>query len=93
MASAQLMLHKYLDNEGNMKPHCVTGDNGIEHDHKQAMALHKWNKPKPTIFNGQHVTMRVGTPSNSGQEMQVTCGVTILHSSITMTVGTPAEQQ
>eukprot|EP00971_Amphidinium_carterae_P238131 4727441-Amphidinium_carterae.1 len=31
--------------------------------------------------------MRVGTPPNNGPDMQVTAGVTILHSSITMTVG------
>eukprot|EP00971_Amphidinium_carterae_P117777 2332922-Amphidinium_carterae.1 len=32
------------------------------------MALHKWNKPEPAVYNGQQVTMRVGTPPNSGQE-------------------------
>eukprot|EP00971_Amphidinium_carterae_P231316 4590417-Amphidinium_carterae.1 len=30
-----------MDNDGTMKPQYVTGDNGIEHDHKQTMALHK----------------------------------------------------
>eukprot|EP00971_Amphidinium_carterae_P176011 3489010-Amphidinium_carterae.1 len=49
------MLYKYMDNEGNMKPQYVQGDNGIEHDHRQAMALHKWNRPEPTAYNGQHV--------------------------------------
>eukprot|EP00971_Amphidinium_carterae_P125790 2491873-Amphidinium_carterae.1 len=26
---------QYLDNEGNVRPHYVTGDNGIEHDHNR----------------------------------------------------------
>eukprot|EP00971_Amphidinium_carterae_P087594 1733215-Amphidinium_carterae.1 len=33
------MLYKFLDNDGNVKQQYVTMDNGIEHDHKQAMAL------------------------------------------------------
>eukprot|EP00971_Amphidinium_carterae_P179499 3560133-Amphidinium_carterae.1 len=86
------MLYKYMDNDGTMKPQYVTGDNGIKHDHKQAMALHRWNKPEPAVYNGQHISMRVGTPPNNAQEMQVTSGVTILHSSITRTVGNPMEQ-
>eukprot|EP00971_Amphidinium_carterae_P348491 6490520-Amphidinium_carterae.1 len=59
------MLYKCMDNEGTMKPQYVTGDNGIEHDHKQAMALHRWNKPEPAanaVYNGQHISMRFGTP-------------------------------
>eukprot|EP00971_Amphidinium_carterae_P262192 5200801-Amphidinium_carterae.1 len=52
------MLHKFIDNEGNVRPQFVHQDNGIEHDHKHAMALRKWDGPEPTIVNGQHVTMR-----------------------------------
>eukprot|EP00971_Amphidinium_carterae_P039720 780168-Amphidinium_carterae.4 len=53
------MLYKYMDNDGTMKPQYVTGDNGIENDHRQAMALHRWNRPEPAIYNGQHISMRV----------------------------------
>eukprot|EP00971_Amphidinium_carterae_P323962 6438143-Amphidinium_carterae.1 len=86
------MLYKYMDNDGTMKPQSVTGDNGIEHDNRQAMALHRWNRPEPAanaVYNGQRISMRVGTPPDNSQEMQVTSRVTILHSSITMTVGNP----
>eukprot|EP00971_Amphidinium_carterae_P006096 120226-Amphidinium_carterae.1 len=58
------MLRKFTDDKGNMLPQYVHQDNGIEHDHKRAMALHKWQGPEPTIINGQNVTMRVGTPPN-----------------------------
>eukprot|EP00971_Amphidinium_carterae_P098373 1945943-Amphidinium_carterae.1 len=85
------MLYKYRGHDGTMKPQYVRSDNGIEHDHRQAMTLHKWNRPEPTIYNGQHISMRVGTPPANGQEMQVTSGVTVLHSSITMTVGNPTD--
>eukprot|EP00971_Amphidinium_carterae_P349711 6491169-Amphidinium_carterae.3 len=67
------MLYKYMENDGTMKPQYVTGDNGIEHDHKQAMAPHKWNRPEAApnaVCNGQHMSMRVGTPPDSSQEMQ-----------------------
>eukprot|EP00971_Amphidinium_carterae_P255258 5067359-Amphidinium_carterae.2 len=83
------MLYNYMENHGTMKPQYVTGDNGIKHDHRQAMALHKWNRPEPAIYNEQHMSIRVGTPPSYAHEMQVTSGVTILHSSITMTVGNP----
>eukprot|EP00971_Amphidinium_carterae_P301619 5992472-Amphidinium_carterae.1 len=62
------MLYKFLDNDGNMKQQYIQMDNGIEHDHKQAMALHKWNRPEPAVYNGQNVTMRVGTPPNNAPE-------------------------
>eukprot|EP00971_Amphidinium_carterae_P318428 6329210-Amphidinium_carterae.1 len=71
-----------------MKPQYVTSDNGVEHDHKVAMALHKWNKgTKPNVYNGQSITMRVGTPPDNTTDVQVKSSVTILHSSISMTVG------
>eukprot|EP00971_Amphidinium_carterae_P127772 2531197-Amphidinium_carterae.1 len=38
------LLNKYMEADGTMKPQYVTGDKGVEHDHKVAMALHKWNK-------------------------------------------------
>eukprot|EP00971_Amphidinium_carterae_P216683 4301571-Amphidinium_carterae.1 len=66
------MLLKYMDNDGNMRPQFVHQDNGIEHYHKRAMALHKWNGPEPTMVHGQHVTMRVGTPPNKGPDMTIT---------------------
>eukprot|EP00971_Amphidinium_carterae_P038520 757573-Amphidinium_carterae.1 len=71
-----------------MKPQYVTGDNGVEHDHKVAMLLHKWNKDAEanTVYNGQTITMRVGTPPDNS-DVQVKTQVTILHSSISMTVG------
>eukprot|EP00971_Amphidinium_carterae_P232753 4619332-Amphidinium_carterae.1 len=69
-----------------MRPQFVHQDNGIEHDHKRAMALHKWNGPESTMVNGQHVTMRVGTPPNNGPDMTITSSVSITHSSVTMTV-------
>eukprot|EP00971_Amphidinium_carterae_P157052 3113132-Amphidinium_carterae.1 len=47
------MLLKYMDNDGNIRHQYVHQDNGIEHDHKRAMALHKLNGPEPTIVNGQ----------------------------------------
>eukprot|EP00971_Amphidinium_carterae_P200326 3975440-Amphidinium_carterae.1 len=61
------LLNKFMDADGTMKPQYVTGDNGVEHDHKVAMLLHKWNKDAEanTIYNGQTITMRVGTPPDS----------------------------
>eukprot|EP00971_Amphidinium_carterae_P116509 2307870-Amphidinium_carterae.2 len=61
------MLYKYMEADGTMKPQYVTGDNGVEHDHKQAMALHKWNKgtDPSAVYNGQSITMRVGTPPDN----------------------------
>eukprot|EP00971_Amphidinium_carterae_P043400 854174-Amphidinium_carterae.1 len=56
------------------------------------MALHRWNRPEPAlnaVYNGQHISMHASTPPDNAQEMQVTSRVTILHSSITMTVGNP----
>eukprot|EP00971_Amphidinium_carterae_P121627 2408562-Amphidinium_carterae.1 len=71
------MLYKFLDNEGNVKQQYIQMDNGIEHDHKQAMALHKWNRPEPAVYNGQHVTTRVGTTQHWSRHA----------------VGNPTEQQ
>eukprot|EP00971_Amphidinium_carterae_P082162 1625148-Amphidinium_carterae.1 len=77
-----------MDADGTMKPQYVTGDNGVEHDHKVAMSLHKWNKDAEanTVYNGQTITMRVGTAPDKS-DAQVKSQVTILHSSILMTVG------
>eukprot|EP00971_Amphidinium_carterae_P291827 5792990-Amphidinium_carterae.1 len=77
-----------MEADGTMKPQYVTGDNGVEHDHKVALSLHKWNKDSEanTIYNGQTITMRVGAPPDSSN-VQVNSQVTILHSSIAMTVG------
>eukprot|EP00971_Amphidinium_carterae_P292136 5799322-Amphidinium_carterae.1 len=71
-----------------MKPQYVTGDNGVEHDHKTAMALHKWNKgtDPSAVYNGQSINMCVGTPPDNTTDLQVKSSVTILHSSISMTV-------
>eukprot|EP00971_Amphidinium_carterae_P092069 1822959-Amphidinium_carterae.1 len=57
----------------------VTGDNGVEHDHKVAMALHKWNKgTEPSaVYNGQTISMRVGTPPDDATDVQVKSSVTI----------------
>eukprot|EP00971_Amphidinium_carterae_P351070 6491895-Amphidinium_carterae.2 len=61
---------------GTMKPQYVTGDNGVEYDHKQAMALHKWNKSTDSIavYNGQTISMRIGTPSDNTTDLQSAMG-------------------
>eukprot|EP00971_Amphidinium_carterae_P091864 1818539-Amphidinium_carterae.2 len=41
-----LVLNKYLEADGTIKPQYVTTDNGVEHDRKMAMSLHKWHKDK-----------------------------------------------
>eukprot|EP00971_Amphidinium_carterae_P036820 724053-Amphidinium_carterae.1 len=63
--------------------HCSISDNGVEHDHKQTMALHKWNKgtDPSAVYNGQTISMRVGTPPDNTTDLQVKSSVTILHSS------------
>eukprot|EP00971_Amphidinium_carterae_P226010 4482651-Amphidinium_carterae.3 len=38
------LLNKYMETDGTLTPQYVTGDTGVEHDHKIAMAPHKWNK-------------------------------------------------
>eukprot|EP00971_Amphidinium_carterae_P080439 1591724-Amphidinium_carterae.1 len=45
------MLYKYLDNEGNMNPHYVTGDNGIEHDHTQCAQCFLYRQRVHAIYN------------------------------------------
>eukprot|EP00971_Amphidinium_carterae_P248776 4938286-Amphidinium_carterae.1 len=37
------VFNKYFEADGTMKPYHMTADNGVEHDHKQAMALHRWH--------------------------------------------------
>eukprot|EP00971_Amphidinium_carterae_P049974 984923-Amphidinium_carterae.4 len=68
-----------------IKPQCVTADNGMEHDHKQAMSLHRWHRDNQFVLNNQQMTTRINNALN-GAELQWTSPVTILHSSITMTV-------
>eukprot|EP00971_Amphidinium_carterae_P278776 5534310-Amphidinium_carterae.1 len=53
------------------------------------MALHKWNRDTDhsAVYTGQSISMRVGTPPDNTTGMQVRSSVTILHSSISMTVG------
>eukprot|EP00971_Amphidinium_carterae_P126214 2500381-Amphidinium_carterae.1 len=67
------LLNKYMETDGTMKPQYVTGDNGVEHDHKVAMALHKWNKGTEhnAVYNGQSITMRVGTPVDNTTDVQL----------------------
>eukprot|EP00971_Amphidinium_carterae_P213936 4245924-Amphidinium_carterae.1 len=65
------MLLKYMDNDGNMRPQFVRTMASSTTTSAQLMALHKWNGPEPTMVNGQHVTMRVGTPPNNGPDMTI----------------------
>eukprot|EP00971_Amphidinium_carterae_P013851 272860-Amphidinium_carterae.1 len=78
-----------METDGTMKPQHVTGDIGVEHDHKVAMSRHNWNKDTDAnaIYNGQTISMRVGTPPDNATNVQVKSQVTILHSFISMTVG------
>eukprot|EP00971_Amphidinium_carterae_P329774 6462452-Amphidinium_carterae.1 len=47
----------------------LIANNGVEHDHKQAMALHKWHRDNKMILTKQQMTMRVNSARN-GTELQ-----------------------
>eukprot|EP00971_Amphidinium_carterae_P149547 2965246-Amphidinium_carterae.1 len=74
-----VVLNKYLDADGKIKPQYVTADNGIEHDHKIAMCLHKWHRDNDLTLTNQQVTMRVSNAGNNTQ-LQWDNPVTIMHS-------------
>eukprot|EP00971_Amphidinium_carterae_P136038 2695635-Amphidinium_carterae.1 len=80
-----VVLNKYLEADGSIKPQYATTDNGVEHDHKVAMPLRKWHNDNFLVLNNQHVTMQISNADN-GTDLQWSSPVTILHSSITMTV-------
>eukprot|EP00971_Amphidinium_carterae_P348489 6490519-Amphidinium_carterae.1 len=56
-------------------------DNGVEHNHNQAMVLHHWRRDSHT----QQMAIRVNTAGN-GTELQWTSPVTIMQSSVAMTL-------
>eukprot|EP00971_Amphidinium_carterae_P017550 345718-Amphidinium_carterae.1 len=53
------VLNKYLEADGTIKPQYVTAGNGVEHDHKQAMSLHRWHRDNHVVLNNQQMTMRI----------------------------------
>eukprot|EP00971_Amphidinium_carterae_P024319 479996-Amphidinium_carterae.3 len=79
------VLNKFLEADGTIKPQYATADNGVEHDHKQAMALHRWHRDNQMVLNNQLMTMRIHN-AGTGTELQWRSPLTILHSSITMTI-------
>eukprot|EP00971_Amphidinium_carterae_P015030 296923-Amphidinium_carterae.7 len=53
------VLNKYLGADGTIKQQYVAADNGVEHDHKQAMALHNWHRGNHVVLTNHQMTMRV----------------------------------
>eukprot|EP00971_Amphidinium_carterae_P064425 1275932-Amphidinium_carterae.1 len=73
------MLYKYMENDGTMKPQLRRSGTGLQ--------------IKNAVYKGQSIAMRVGTPPDTTTDLQVTSSVTILHSSISMTVGNNNDNQ
>eukprot|EP00971_Amphidinium_carterae_P348937 6490753-Amphidinium_carterae.1 len=63
----------------------VTADNGAEHSHNQAMALHRWHRNNHMVLTNQLMAIRVNNAGN-GTDLQWTSPVTIMHFSVTTTV-------
>eukprot|EP00971_Amphidinium_carterae_P265141 5259249-Amphidinium_carterae.1 len=68
------VLNKYLEAVGTIWQQYVVADNGVEHDHKHALALHRWHRDIHIVQS--NLTMRVNTAGN-GTELQWTSPVTI----------------
>eukprot|EP00971_Amphidinium_carterae_P042602 837685-Amphidinium_carterae.2 len=67
------VLNKYLEVDGTIKQQYVIADNGVEHDHKQAMGLRIWHRDTQMILTNQQMTMRVNNAGN-GTELQWSSG-------------------
>eukprot|EP00971_Amphidinium_carterae_P352341 6492555-Amphidinium_carterae.5 len=65
------VLNKYLEADGTIKQQYVMANNGVEHNHNQAMALHRWQRDNHmvlTINRWQFAsTVRAMEQSCSGQ--------------------------
>eukprot|EP00971_Amphidinium_carterae_P099632 1970547-Amphidinium_carterae.1 len=80
------ILSKYLKADGKaIKQQYVTVDNGVEHNHIQAMALHRWHRDNAMVLTNQQMAFRVNNAGN-GTDLQWTSPMTIMHLSVTMTV-------
>eukprot|EP00971_Amphidinium_carterae_P262764 5212771-Amphidinium_carterae.1 len=80
------ILSKYLEaDDKTVKQQYVTADNGVGHNHNQAMALHHWHRDNAMILTNQQMAIRVNRAGN-GADLQWTSRVTIMHSSVTVTV-------
>eukprot|EP00971_Amphidinium_carterae_P015067 297513-Amphidinium_carterae.2 len=55
------VLNKYLEANGTIKQQYVVADNGVEHNHDQAMALDKWHRDNHMVLSNQQMTMRAST--------------------------------
>eukprot|EP00971_Amphidinium_carterae_P217599 4319479-Amphidinium_carterae.2 len=53
-----------LGGRQTIKPQYVMADNGVERDHKQAMALHRWHRDSHMVLNDQQMTMRINNAGN-----------------------------
>eukprot|EP00971_Amphidinium_carterae_P094879 1877321-Amphidinium_carterae.1 len=59
------ILSKYLEADGKtIKQQYVTADNGVEHNHNQAMALHRWHRDNAMVLTNQLMAIRVNNASN-----------------------------
>eukprot|EP00971_Amphidinium_carterae_P288604 5730621-Amphidinium_carterae.4 len=79
------IVSKYLEADGKTIKQYVTTDNGVEHDHNQAMALYHWHRDNTIILTNQLMAIRVNDAGN-GTDLHWTSPVTIMHSSMIMTL-------
>eukprot|EP00971_Amphidinium_carterae_P172696 3423582-Amphidinium_carterae.1 len=86
-----VVLNSYLEADGAIKQQYVVADNGVEHDHKQILSLHRWRRDNHMVLTNQQMTMRVNNAGN-GTELHWTSPVTNLHSSVSMTFENEASQ-
>eukprot|EP00971_Amphidinium_carterae_P352634 6492683-Amphidinium_carterae.4 len=61
------VLNKYLEADGTIKQQYVMADNGVEHNHNQAMALHRWHRDNHMVLTNQQMAMRVNAAGKLGQ--------------------------
>eukprot|EP00971_Amphidinium_carterae_P068726 1360838-Amphidinium_carterae.3 len=77
------VLNKYLVADGTSKQQYVMADNGVEHNHNQAMALHRWHRDNHMVLTNQQMAARVNN-AGSGTELQWTSPATIMQTSVTI---------
>eukprot|EP00971_Amphidinium_carterae_P062763 1242375-Amphidinium_carterae.1 len=62
------ILNKYVEVDGKtIKQQSVTTDNSVEHDHNQAMALHRWHRDNAMVLTNQLIAIRVNNAGNMAQ--------------------------
>eukprot|EP00971_Amphidinium_carterae_P251250 4987637-Amphidinium_carterae.1 len=59
------VLNKYLEADGTIKQQYVVADNGVDHDHKQEMSLHRWHRDDHMVLTSQ---ARVSADDSEGEQ-------------------------